>query len=147
MDVHYRIRRGERGYGLGFIVDLNVLVCAVLWLTVDHEAAAPHVQDPVFGNLGAGVEGGLGAEVEGEGGVGDFGDEVDVGGFGAWGEFVIRLSEDDRVGLRITRWVVFGANIDGNLLANSEVGKDRPQPLAKQHEGPNVRMVLAHFLD
>lgn len=42
----------------------------------DEDAGSVYIDDPVFGDLEGGIEGFLFVEVVGEGGVGDFGDEV-----------------------------------------------------------------------
>jgi hypothetical protein len=45
---------------------------------MDDQAAAGDVEHPVVGDAGSGVKGGFDGEVEPEGGVGDFNDEVEV---------------------------------------------------------------------
>lgn len=45
---------------------------------MDDQAPVRNIEHPIFRDLGAGVEGGFLLQVEGEGGVGDFGDEQNV---------------------------------------------------------------------
>ncbi len=49
---------------------------------MNDEAAGGKIQDPIFGDAGAGVERGLDGEIEGEGGVGDLDDEIEVARLG-----------------------------------------------------------------
>ena len=114
---------------------------------MDDQAAIRDIEHPIFTDLGAGVERCLLIHIEKQGGVGHLHDEPDVGRFGTRDKLVVGSSEDDTVRLWVARWIVFRAHIDGQFLADGTAREDRMQPFDKQHEGPNVRVILTHLLD
>ena len=77
-DVEESCGGREGRESLGFVAGSDGGVDSVGGVAVDVEAAVFEVDDPVFGDGGAGVEADLGAEVEGEGGVGNLDQEADV---------------------------------------------------------------------
>lgn len=110
---------------------------------VDDQAAVGDVQDPVFWDFGAGVEGGFWVEVEGEGSVGDFSDEADFVCVRNRREFVEGLGEDHRVGV----WLAIRWQMDRHVLADGILWEDLTQPLDQQHDADHPPMTLGSFLD
>ena len=110
---------------------------------MDNETAIHHVQDPILGNSGAGVEGSFLLEVEGEGGIRDVGDEMDFACCRNRRELGVGLGEDHRVGIRLAvRW-----QIDRHVLADGQRREDLTQPPEEQHYADNPQMTLGSFLD
>jgi hypothetical protein len=71
------LRRCKRSDRLVFAKRYDRTVLAVAWIAVNQQTAANHVEHPIFGNFGAGVESGFGGEVKVDRGVGDLDGDLD----------------------------------------------------------------------
>lgn len=79
------------------------------------ETARGDVNDPVFDDSGAGVEFGLGRQIEGERGVGNLDHQANIFRFRIVLEVARGPGEDNEVGLGFIRRIAFRSDIDGRF--------------------------------
>ena len=75
---------------------------------MNEQAALLNIEYPVFGNAGARVESCFGCEVERKSRVGDFNDEMNVGGSGIVGDEGLEFTVDDDY---FGHWLAMGAKL------------------------------------
>ena len=137
------IGRDKRGYAFVFVVGDQGFVRAGLRVPMDEQAAGRHIEDPIFGNSGAGIKGGFGCEIKLKGGIGDLYHEIQIDRL--WNSLAkrgeLRL-EHDNVRNRFIRGIIFGSNVDRSSRIDKPCSENLNQPASQQRSRINVRAAL-----
>jgi hypothetical protein len=118
-----RLRRGKRGDSVRFSVGDGLSIVARHRVSVNEQPACRDVEHPVFGNAGAGIEGGLGVQVVAKGCVRNFGDEREIAPGRRAFNLIIRAGQDQGVRFGPVGGLIVGGDFDGRLRLHAPTPK------------------------
>jgi hypothetical protein len=132
-DAKFRLRRSQRSDTFMLAISDDRPVSAGLHIPMDKQPPALHIQRPILGNTRSSVKRRFRTEVEGQAGISDLYYQARFLGPRVSGSKVLAfLRQNDEIGHRFVRWIVFRTSIGTSWFTN------RNPKICTNHSASNI---------